>query len=82
MLLGYKIQDFRRFVNRKFFVFFVIFAKSGAAGGIQALSRGKFSCFSAPVSGQIIRNRDFGIALDKFPPNLYNSDVEAIVHGP
>lgn len=78
LLLGYKIQDFRRFVNRNFCDFSVIFAKSAAIGGIQALFRWKFPCFFGPLSGQIMRNRDFGIALDKFPPNLYNSDVEAI----
>ncbi len=78
LLLGYKIQDFRRFVNRIFCDISVIFAKSAATGGIQALFRWKFPGFFSPFPGQIIRNRDFGIALDKFPPNLYNSDVEAI----
>lgn len=58
LLLGYKIQDFRRFVNRKFFVFFVIFAKSAAAGGLQALFWRKIPRISAPVFGKIMRNRE------------------------
>lgn len=65
-------------LKREFCDISVIFAKSAATGGIQALFRWKFPGFFSPFPGQIIRNRDFGIALDKFPPNLYNSDVEAI----
>jgi len=64
--------------TRIFCPVFVIFDKSLVARGIRALFQRKISCFFAPVSGQIIRNRDFGISLDKFPLNLYNSDVEAI----
>ena len=64
--------------TKNFRVIFVVFTKSPGPHGIRAFFWGKIPWFSAPVSGQIIRNRDFGISLDKFPLNLYNSDVEAI----